>query len=203
MLTKVKAFIGYERSGKDYQCDRLVKQGWKKVSFADPLRKIAFKVIGLDFKEGMARYNDLKKTELINGQTFRNILENLGEGVREYDEDYWVTAALSEMEKSLKNVCISDMRYANEYIKVYNWCKEKNIEFKAYLCDYHSPDYNPNNKHSSTSFARYLIEDRMVHDLQEVPYDFVIDYYNNTHFNKVSSELLKKIGDLKLNGFVH
>ena len=45
---EVIAFLGRQGSGKNYQSDRLIKTGYKKLSFADPLRKMACKVIGID-----------------------------------------------------------------------------------------------------------------------------------------------------------
>ena len=94
---KVIAFLGFQGAGKDYQCNLLTKQGFRKLSFADPLRKLACKVIGLDFDEAMKKYDELKKTPLINGYTFRNILEQLGEGVREIDSSFWIKAVINDI----------------------------------------------------------------------------------------------------------
>ena len=113
---KVIAFLGFQGSGKDYQCSKLVKCGYRKLAFADPLRKLACKVIGLDFSKAMEQYEELKKTELINGYTFRNILEQLGEGVRDIESNFWIKAVTKEIQGSTKDICISDMRYPNDYL---------------------------------------------------------------------------------------
>ena len=48
MKREVIAFIGRQGSGKSYQSNKLVSErGFKKLSFADPLREIAFNVIGM------------------------------------------------------------------------------------------------------------------------------------------------------------
>ena len=62
---EVIAFLGRQGSGKNYQSDRLIKTGYKKLSFADPLRKMACKVIGIDYEKAMRKYDELKKAEKI------------------------------------------------------------------------------------------------------------------------------------------
>ena len=131
-------------------------KGFKKISFADPLRCIAFKVIGIPYEEGMKQYVELKQKEIINGLTFRNILENLGSGVRKYDKDFWVKAALEEIKSTGKNICIDDLRYYNEYEILKNYSLENNIDFKLVFCDYHSEFYEEDNPHESAALAKYL-----------------------------------------------
>ena len=89
MKRKVIAFCGFEQSGKDYSCKRLMTtKGFKKVAFADALREVAFKTLGMSFDEGMEKYEELKRTELYNSLNFRNILENLGSAIRRFDKDF-------------------------------------------------------------------------------------------------------------------
>ena len=108
---EVIAFIGRQGSGKSFQSARLVKErGFKKLSFADPLREIAFNVIGMDFNEGMKQYDELKRTELINGLNFRNILDNLGASVRKFDRNFWVNALITKIKECKDNIVIDDMR---------------------------------------------------------------------------------------------
>lgn len=154
---KVIAFCGFEQSGKGYSCKRLMTtMGFVKTSFANTLRDIAFHTIGLSFEEGMAKYDELKKTEIVNGLTFRNILENLGSGVRKYDEDFWAKGVIKFIKETPKDVCIDDLRYPNEYRVLKNFCDTNKIDFKLIFCDYHSPDYRDNNPHESAWLATYL-----------------------------------------------
>lgn len=157
MKREVIAFIGRQGSGKSYQSQRLVKErGFKKLSFADPLRDIAFNVLGMDFEEGMKKYDELKRTELFNGLNFRNILENLGASVRKYDKDFWVNALIHNISQCSEHIVIDDMRYPNEYELLRNYCITKGYEFKAYFCNYKSPIYDENNKHESASLSNFL-----------------------------------------------
>ena len=88
--------------------------------------------------------------------TFRNILENLGAGVRKYDKDFWVKAAIELIKSSSKNICIDDLRYYNEYAQVKKYAEENNIDFKLIFCDYRSELYEASNSHQSAALADYL-----------------------------------------------
>lgn len=157
MKRKIIAFCGNANSGKDYSCERLIMtRGFKKVAFADALRDIAFSTIGIPFDEGMKQYEELKLTKLVGDLTLRNIMENLGAGIRKYDENFWVRSALKQIKETTCDVCISDLRYYNEYVLVKAYCNENNIDFKLVFCDYHGANYEENNPHESARLAKYL-----------------------------------------------
>ena len=156
-MRKIIAFCGFEQSGKNYSCSRLMMtMGFVKTSFADTLRDVAFKTLGMSKEEGMKKYEELKKTECFNGLTFRNILENLGSAVRDYDEDFWAKGVLKFIEGTPKNVCIDDLRYPNEYRVLKKYCEANDIDFKLVFCDYHSEGYRDDNPHESAQLARFL-----------------------------------------------
>lgn len=158
-MRKVIAFCGFESSGKTYSAKRLfTTMGFVKTSFANSLRDIAFNTLGMTFEEGMEKYDELKRTELINGLTFRNILENLGASVRKYDKDFWARGVLKFIQETPKNVCIDDLRYPNEYRVLKDYCKNNSIDFKLVFCDYHSETYKDDNPHESAQLAKYLKE---------------------------------------------
>ena len=198
---EVIAFLGRQGSGKGYQSDKFIQRGYKKLSFADPLRKMACRVLGLNYIECMKVYDRLKKTPLFQGLTFRNILENLGSGVREIDEDFWVKAVIKGIRETMKNIVIDDMRYPNEFIEVYQFCKEHNITFRAYLCDYHSDRYDANNKHESAALANYLVNTLKLKDLQEVKVEDVIEYANRTGVLKLQDKVAAKLEEMKSSKF--
>lgn len=158
MKRKVIAFCGVEKSGKDYSCSRLMMtKGFIKIAFADPLRSMAFQILGYSYKEGMTNYEELKKTKIYNDLTFRNILENIGSAVRRFDMDFWARAVVKAVSSTTKNVCISDMRYPNEFRVLKNYCDANDIELKVVFCNYKSPDYNDKNPHESAGMANYLL----------------------------------------------
>lgn len=176
MKREIIAFIGRQGSGKTFQSLKLVKERkFLKLSFADPLREIAFDVIGMDFEEGMKQYAELKKTEIINGLNFRNILENLGASVRKFDKDFWAKALVTTVDKCVDNVVIDDMRYPNEYIALQNYCAAKGIDFRTYYCNYKSEVYEVGNKHESAGLSNYLAQ-LGYNDLQLVDYKDICGY---------------------------
>lgn len=173
---KIIAFCGFEQSGKDYSCKRLMTtKGFAKVAFADALREISFKLLGYTVEEGMKNYEELKQTELINGLNFRNILENLGSAIRKYDRDFWAKTVLVNIKGTCKNICISDLRYKNEYTVLKKFCDANDIEFKLVFCDYKSEKYNDSNPHESAKLARYL-KDLGYQDQEEVKEEDILMY---------------------------
>lgn len=156
-MRKVRAFCGFEGSGKDYSVQRLITtMGFKRIAFADILRDMAFHTLGMNYKEGMQKYEELKQTKLINDLNFRNILENMGSAVRKYDEDFLAKAVVKFIGSCVENVAISDLRYPNEYWVVKDYCGKNKIDFKLVFCDYHSEKYRTDNPHESAKFAGYL-----------------------------------------------
>ena len=154
---KIRAFCGVEGSGKSFSTLRLMMtKGYKSLAFADALRDVAFKTIGIPFDEGMKKYDELKQTPLINGLNFRNILENLGSAVRRYDQDFWAKTVITLIKECTDNICISDLRYPNEYFILKEFSDNNNIDFKLVFCDYHSERYKDGNPHESAALANYL-----------------------------------------------
>ena len=173
---KVIAFCGFQGAGKSYSTGRLLMtRKFKHVAFADALRDCTFHVLGMDYKEGMEKYEELKQTDLFNGLTFRNILENLGSAIRKYDKDFWARTAVKFISGCVENVCISDLRYTNEYWILKKYCEENDITFKLVFCDYHSERYVDDNPHESARFARYL-KDLGYKDQEYVREEDVLQY---------------------------
>ena len=175
-MRKVVAFCGFAQSGKGYSCKRLMTtMGFVKTSFAHALRDVAFSTLGIPFNEGMLQYEELKKTNIYQNLTFRNILENLGSAIRKYDQDFWARGVLKFIQETPKNVCIDDLRYPNEYKVLKNYCENNGIEFQLIFCDYHSEGYEDNNPHESAQLAKFL-KNRGYKD-QEIVDEFDIAEY--------------------------
>ena len=56
------------------------------------------------------------------------------------------------------NICVSDLRFHNEYKALKNYCDEHGYEFEFIFCDYHSDRYEENNGHASARLAAFLKE---------------------------------------------
>ena len=181
MKRKVIAFCGFQGSGKSYSTKRLLMtRKYKHVAFADALRDCAFHVLGMNYKEGMEKYEELKQTDLFNGLTFRNILENMGSAIRKYDKDFWARTAVKFIGACTENVCISDLRYTNEYWIVKKYCEENDIIFKLVFCDYKSERYVDNNPHESAKLASYL-KGLGYKDQEYVREEDLVQYDNGIH----------------------
>jgi dephospho-CoA kinase len=166
-VREIIAFLGRAGSGKDYQCSLLQQEGYKKLAFADILREMAFHTLGIDYEWGMQHYDELKATELYNGQNFRHILENLGSGIRRYNKDFFVDAVIQKILNDEENTkfCISDLRYTNEAKKLYIAIQDGNLKF--IFCNYRSDRYQEVNNHESALLANELCR-RGYKDLQEL-----------------------------------
>lgn len=171
MTRKITAFAGVQGSGKDYRCQQLLKQGnYKKMAFADALRKIAFTSLGVKVDKGLENYEWMKangciRTIFEDGSdvtiNFRKFLEFMGtEGIRSYDNDFWCKCLIKDIDNTDEklNICISDLRFYNEYKYLKEYCDKKGYEFSFIFCDYHSDRYDPFNTHASARLANFLKE---------------------------------------------
>lgn len=158
-------------SGKDYRCQQLEKQGnFKRMAFADTLRDIAFSSLGIPFNEGMKIYEWMKANKCITltfednatySLDFRKFLEYMGtEGIRKYDKDFWARALVNRIDGLPEdvNVCVSDLRFHNEYKFLKEYADSHDCEFEFIFCDYHSDRYEENNRHASARLAAFLKE---------------------------------------------
>lgn len=158
-MKEIVAFIGRAGSGKDFQCSLLQEKGYKKLAFADSLREITSKALGLDLEQFvLPNYEMLKQTEVtnINPQTMRQVMENIGSAIRKIDSNFWIKALIKKIDSD--KICISDMRYYNEYTELKDFCKIANYSYKVVFCDYHSNRYQENNKHESAKLSNNLVK---------------------------------------------
>lgn len=97
------ALIGKAGSGKDYVAEHLVfHYGFQRFAFADELKKVAFQL----FPEAFS-----------NGQKPRKLLQELGQKMRELDEEVWIRALMRQLKhKKPERVVVTDVRQTNEYI---------------------------------------------------------------------------------------
>lgn len=90
---------GYAGVGKDEIAKILQQYGWKRIAFADPLKRIAT-ALGWDGNKDEAG---------------RRLLQSLGVAVRdELHSDAWVTRAEVDIEAAGRPVVLTDVRFPNE-----------------------------------------------------------------------------------------
>jgi glutaredoxin-related protein len=158
MESRIKSFIGVIGSGKDYQCNKLIREGeWVSTAFAKGLRDMCWKVLGWSPKDD-EEYEAFKKG-LVNIPNFgyvvgRIMLQNIGSMARTWDEgvfcNAWRDDVLCYLRSGL-NVCCSDLRALNELLTSYKM--GSNIIFTNYISD----RYDCTQTHESERLAQFLI----------------------------------------------
>lgn len=117
--------VGLAQTGKSTTAEILSRRfGFKEISFAAPLKKIAYDIDPLvtgdkHYAELVDEFGlDYVKTTYPEARRF---LQRLGtEGIRQnIDDDFWINLALTIMgQEPESNFVISDMRFLNEYYKI-------------------------------------------------------------------------------------
>jgi hypothetical protein len=113
------AFIGRARSGKDSAAARLVSaHGYTRVAFADPLKSLALSVDPVVSARCNVR---LRETVECHGwerakedPEVRRVLQELGQGIRDLDPDFWIRQATARIKSTPGPVVVTDCRYRNE-----------------------------------------------------------------------------------------
>lgn len=183
-MREIIAFVGRAGSGKDFQANLLVERGFKKVSFADSLREIVRSCLGIKKERFIQKYDDYKNTYLFENQTLRNMLEDVGTTLRSYNDKFFIEAVINTIydDKLInENICISDLRYINEYMTLSEKAIEEGDSFKCIFCDYHSPRYQSDNNHNSAWLSNLLVKLKYK-DLQEVKVEEIkeiVDFYGD------------------------
>lgn len=105
---------GKSKAGKDELFKFAKWSGFEKVSFASPLKIMAKEAFGLDEYQVNGDGKDAP-TALLDGHTPRELLIELGNLFRKYDNQYWVKAAMKYVQQnSDRNFMVTDVRYLNE-----------------------------------------------------------------------------------------
>ena len=90
----------------------------------------------------------------------RDFLQLLGtEGIRRYDKDFWVKCLIKTIEdNNYAKMCISDMRFANEYYLLWEYSRKNDYKFTCIFTDYHSDRYQEENNHESARLSNNLVQ---------------------------------------------
>lgn len=174
-------FVGVRGAGKDYRATQLQQQGYVKLSFADPVREITYMIVGLAEPVSPELYEDLKKNyevvlrkkgskKPLSVVSFRNLLINVGDGLREKVDPFIWIKLLSKKEKELNDLeiltTVSDFRYPNEGLH-----GKRNKKF--IFCNYKSDRYEIGDGDSEWMANRLL--QLGYEDGEEIPYQIIKD----------------------------
>lgn len=182
-MKELIGFIGVIGSGKNYQKDLLLKQGYAGIDFKDELIAVSEDLLGFEitskydlFKETvvgvtkpgvdmsedvMRRVSNRFLAQFPNAMTGRSMLQRMGtEVMRKRDPDYWVKAWARKAVEALKGgrgVACADVRFRNEIEALWGLGKELGVKSKIIFCDFHSDRYNEKSPHESERLAQHLL----------------------------------------------
>lgn len=142
----VVGYLGVIGSGKDYASQQLVQQGYTKLAFADPLRKLCFDATGWNYSENIMYsvfkenywHSTYKRCRSFSG---RELLERVGQSAQElFGSDFWCRAwEQTVLNSGYEKVVVSDVRYKVEVRTLLKY------NAKLYFCDYRSNRYELRN----------------------------------------------------------
>lgn len=183
----ITAFIGVIGSGKNFQQERLVKQGFVPLDFKDALLDMASDLVGYDVRtnyeyfkynlvgltvpvprdhRAMQRQPAHQVTDRIivdypAAMTGRMLLQRLGtEVMRKRDPDYWANAWYDEARHHVvagKSIVVADCRFHNEVEYIKRTAALVGTKAKFIFCDYRSSRYNATTHHESERMAQELL----------------------------------------------
>lgn len=108
-------FHGRARVGKDWAADRVCKtdpHGFRKISFADPIRDFATAFFGAEWREWKDGGNE--RWEKFYGMTPRKFMQTAGEKIREINPRAFVQSARQRAVESCRVCVFHDVRHINE-----------------------------------------------------------------------------------------
>lgn len=112
---EIIALSGFKRAGKDTAARALVRVGYVRVAFADPVREDIFEMYP-PARELPDAQKDTPQA-VLGGKSLRMLLVEHGMKMREKDPDHWVKKAQEKIERLReqgKRVVVSDARMDNE-----------------------------------------------------------------------------------------
>lgn len=184
-MVSVIGLSGYARSGKDTVGDILVRNGYTRVSFADPMRDALLALNPLVIDEDgnvaplysvIALFGWERYKESGFGDDIRGLLQRLGTEVGrvQFGESFWVDVAMAKASRLIQQnvpVVFTDVRFWNEAQAIQDlggvvWRVRRPNVFPANdhaseneLTNYAFDDFIDNN--DSLESLKVLVEDRL------------------------------------------
>ncbi len=179
------AVLGLYGSGKSYITKVFARQGFTKMSFADPLRDIAFKILGYTGK--VLNYDEFKKSTLnLKKNLFKNeklntgrqVLQQTGSVIKDlFGQNIWADLLTKSVLDSKQNVIIDDVRFDYEVQSILK-LKRRGYKIKFIWACYDKNDYTNalKDEHESEKLAQfmYLNQDKYnLKDTHDIPHSVI------------------------------
>jgi hypothetical protein len=135
--------VGYPGSGKDALAEELCRWGgYTRYAFGDAVKSLLL-ATDMTYGNSLKRLEDWKRRGM---HETREKLQNLGQRLRDYDEDFWVKSMPAII---ADRAIVTDIRYPNEL----DWIKKKGGTVVAI----HRPGFGPVNDHQSETNTTRLL----------------------------------------------
>lgn len=116
-MALVVALVGEAGSGKDSISNVLTQQfDFKRLAFADPLKKACQEVFGLSDSQLQNR-DEKEKVDPFWHRSPREMFQQVGTLMKTVDQDIWVSSLLRKADSLVsekKDIVVTDCRYKNE-----------------------------------------------------------------------------------------
>lgn len=175
-------FLGRNGAGKTYQANLLVQQGYVKISMADAMRELLWKILNY-CPQTAAEYDLFKqsyftlKSQTVSAEnlqiaiTGRQLLQNIGQACKDlFGEDFWIKAweqkclQVLETKQEEAKIVVDDIRFQVEIRKA------QELGAKFIWCDYRNGQYPPD-PHPSEALANKILASRKYKHLESISYE--------------------------------
>lgn len=178
---QIVVILGLRGSGKSFASKPYTGMGYTTVSFADPLRTIAFKSLGY-VETPNFNYDDFKKSTLyakkgmfkkVKLNTGRQLLQQTGSVIKElFGKEVWADAWQKTVLLLDSNVVNDDCRFDYEVEKALKLIR-KGYEVNFVWSCYDGNDYTEamNDTHESEALAQFIYRNQDkygIHDLSVI-----------------------------------
>lgn len=176
---EIYAFVGVVGSGKSYRLNRMAREcqvtGGKVAvigDFSDGIREATARILNIDssiLRPESEAYRLWKDSEVMAGVTGRDILCNVGEGLKSVlGKDIWAQYTSRKIERDIATwqawgirsvrVLFGSVRFNYEARAVFNLAHRMGVSPHFIFCDYPSPSYNDAIQHPSEQFAQGILK---------------------------------------------
>jgi hypothetical protein len=202
---QVVSYIGVIGSGKDYNAEERMADGYHRVDFKDGLIELVNDIVGYDVREDYDWFKShlvgMRKPKEVFMQSFahtdtrdfvarhpeamtgRRLLQRLGtEGMRKRDPDYWAKQFLRKASATLAagfGVVNADCRFPNEVVAIRRLQPDASFVF----CNFKSVRYSATSEHESEAMAQALLATGLKDGQRIEPTHF------NAAFQRLGSQL--------------
>ena len=107
------AIVGKMYAGKTTLADALVPHGYQKSMMAGPLKAIARLAYGEEIDKGK-QYETTVSTRVIKFKSGRQILQEVGQSMKEVDRDFWLKCFINDIE--FRSQLQSSQRRSSQFV---------------------------------------------------------------------------------------